>query len=88
MLERGNGIQEFLRVDSETLFSTSPEISMFALSQDKKFICAGTVELQAKLIIWEIYSRTCIHTIKLANCSIIQNIKFAFDSRHICCLVC
>ena len=79
--------QKFLQPDMETLFSTSPEISVFTLSSDQKYICAGTIELYAKLIVWEISSRTCINSITLPTCSLIQLIRFANDSKHVCCVV-
>jgi len=78
--------QEFLRVDEETLFPTAPEVSTFALSLDKRFICVGTQELNARILIWEVCSRTCIKTLKLNNCCTIQNIRFAFNSRHVCAI--
>lgn len=78
--------QEFLKVDEGNVFSTAPEISAYTLSTDKRFLCAGTQELNARIIIWEICSRTCIKTLKLSNCTSIIIIKFAFDSQHICAL--
>lgn len=76
--------QEFLKIDEGNFFSTAPEISTFTLSNDRRFLCAGTQELNARILIWEICSRTCIKTMKLNNCTAIQIIKFAFDSQHIC----
>ncbi len=75
--------QEFLKIDEGNFFSTSPEISSYTLSNDKRFLCAGTQELNARILIWEICSRTCIKTLKLNNCTCIQIIKFAYDSQHI-----
>ena len=79
--------QEFIKVDAENYFSSSPEISAIALSHDKKFLCAGTIQANAKLILWEICSKTCLKNIPLLNASIITHIKIAYDSRHICCIV-
>lgn len=79
--------QDFLRVDINDIFSTSPEISNFTISDDKKYLCAGTIDTRAKLIVWEIDSHTCVKSLTLSNCSIIQLLRFAYDSRHICCVV-
>ena len=76
--------QEFLKVDEGNDLPTAPEISAYALSLDKRLLCAGTQELNSRILIWEICSRTCVKTLKLKNCTSIQIIKFAFDSQHIC----
>lgn len=70
----------------ETDNSTYPEISCFSLSKDKKFLVAGTIQTKAKILIWDICSRTCIKTMTLANSSMIILVKFAYNNRHICCL--
>lgn len=59
------------------------EISCFALSKDKKIIAAGTSQINAKILIWDICSRTCFKQLALSNSSHIQAIKFAYDNRHI-----
>ena len=87
--DRRNAIarnQELLRVDEESIFPTAPEISALALSLDKRFICVGTQEIDARILIWEVCSRTCIKILKLNNCTSIQNIKFAFNARHVCAI--
>jgi hypothetical protein len=76
--------QEFIKLD-QTAQSSSPEISCIALSIDKKLLCAGTIETKAKLLIWDICSRTCVRSLTLNNCSMVMNIKFAYDNRHVCC---
>lgn len=43
------------------------------------------METKAKILIWDICSRTCIKQITLNNASMVINIKFAYDNRHICC---
>ena len=78
--------QEFFKVDGEASTPTAPEISALALSTDRRFICAGTQEIHASIYIWEVCSRTCIKSLKLNNCSIIQNIKFAYNSCHVCAI--
>ena len=78
--------QEFLQVDSRNLFTISPEISCLALSDDRKILGVGTTQTAAKIIIWEICSRTMITSMTLNVVITILNLKFAHDSRHICCI--
>ena len=47
--------QEFIKIDCENSFSSSPEISTIAFSDDSKILCAATIQANAKLIIWDIY---------------------------------
>lgn len=63
--------------------SVFAEISCFVLSKDKKIIAAGTSQINAKILIWDICSRTCLKQLTLSNSSHIQQIKFAYDNRHI-----
>ena len=73
--------QEFIRLD-QSPDSTSPEISCFSLSNDLKFLIAGTIQTNARIIIWDISSRTCINTITLQGTSMVVMVKFAHDNRH------
>ncbi|EGR29518.1 PH domain protein [Ichthyophthirius multifiliis] len=75
--------QEFIKLDASQN-STFPQISCFSLSDNKKFLVAGTVEIQAKILIWDICSRTCIRTMRLTNSPMILKAKFAHNNRHIC----
>ena len=79
--------QEFIKVEGDAIFSESPEISAIALSHDRKILCAGTLQKDAKLLIWDICSRTKIKSLSLINAYYISYIKFAYDSQHICCTV-
>jgi len=79
--------QEFIKVEGDNIFSSSPEISAIALSHDRKILCAGTLQKNAKLLIWDICSRTKIKSLSLINAYYISYIKFAYDSQHICCTV-
>ena len=73
--------ENFLEPDSENLFSINPEVSTFTLSKDRKYICVGTIQKKAKLLIWEISSRTFIKSMTLAHCCVILTIKYSFDAR-------
>ena len=77
--------QEFIKVDCDNLLSSSPEVSALALTKDKKLLCAGTHQVNAKIIVWDICSRTCIKHLSVLNSSLITNIRWAYDNRHICC---
>ncbi|KAL4455920.1 hypothetical protein ABPG73_008674 [Tetrahymena malaccensis] len=74
--------QEFVKLDA-SINSSFPQLSCFSLSEDKKFLVAGTIETQAKLIIWDICSRTCIKTLRITNSPMILKAKFAHDNKHI-----
>lgn len=80
--------QEFIKVEGDNVFSSSPEISAIALSHDRKILCAGTLQKNAKLLLWDICSRTKIKSLSLVGAYYISYIKFAYDSQHICCTVC
>ncbi|CAD8183513.1 unnamed protein product [Paramecium pentaurelia] len=82
--ENNSVFQQFIKLDQSDT-SSSPEISCITLSQDKKLLCAGTIELNAKLLIWDICSRTCVKNIVINNAVMIMNIKFAYDNRHLIC---
>ena len=55
------------------------------MSHDKKLLCAGTIETKAKLLIWDICSRTCVRSLTLNNSVMVTNMKWAYDNRHMCC---
>ena len=55
------------------------------MSHDKKLLCAGTIETKAKLLIWDICSRTCVRSLTINNSVMITNLKWAYDNRHMCC---
>jgi len=42
-----------------------PEISAIAFDDDRKILCIGTTQLTAKVIIWEICSRTKLKDLEL-----------------------
>lgn len=79
--------QEFIKVEGESISSSSPEISAIALSHDRKILCAGTLQKNAKLLLWDICSRTKIQSLSLYGAYYISYIKFAYDSQHLCCSV-
>jgi hypothetical protein len=76
-------VEKFLEPDSENLFSINPEISIFTLSKDRRYLCAGTIQKKAKLMIWELASRTFIKSMTLANCCVILLVKYSYDSKYI-----
>ncbi|KAL4497254.1 hypothetical protein ABPG72_011189 [Tetrahymena utriculariae] len=77
--------QEFIKLDQSPT-TINPEISCFVLSKDKKLLCAGTCQIQAKIIIWDICSQTCLKQMILNNSNYILHIKMAYDNRHIVCV--
>lgn len=78
--------QTFLEPDSENIFNTNPEISCIAICRNRKFLCIGTTQTQAKLIIWELTSRTFMRSMTLTDCCTILMLKYAFDTRMVACV--
>ena len=78
--------QKFLFPDEKNLFTTFPEISAMAMDEERKIIAVGTTQSSAKIIIWEVCSRTMLSTMNLPMIVTVLNLKFAHDSRHICCI--
>jgi len=78
--------QSFLEPDSENIFTTNPEISCMAISQDRKFLCIGTTQTHAQLILWELTSRTFMKNMTLNDCCTILLLKYSFDHRMIACV--
>lgn len=78
--------QSFLEPDSENIFNTNPEISCMAICRNRKFLCIGTSQTQAKLIIWELTSRTFMKSMTLSDCCTILMLKYAYDTRMIACV--
>ena len=50
-------------------------------------LIAGTTHITAKILIWDICSKTCQNIITLNNASSVLVVKFAYDNRHICAAV-
>ena len=53
--------------DAKNIFSCHPEISAVSFNDDRKILCIGTTQAQAKLIIWEICSQTMVNEMALGN---------------------
>lgn len=56
------------------------------LSKDKKYLLAGTISIPAKIMMWEISSRTCLFRQNIPVCNYIMGLKLAYDNRHIICI--
>jgi WD40 repeat protein len=78
--------EKFLEVDGSNSECTSPEISTFTLSPDRKFVCVGTMQKKAKLITWELTTNTFVKEWVLENCCVIQNIKYSGDKKRLACI--
>jgi WD40 repeat protein len=78
--------EKFLEIDKENIFSISPEISTISICDDGKFLCAGTTQNNAKLLIWELTSKTFFKSMTLNDCCTVLIIRYAYDSRNIACV--
>jgi WD40 repeat protein len=78
--------QKFLEPDKGNIFSISPEISAIAICPNGKFLCTGTTQNNARILIWEMTSRTFIRSMTLSNCCTVLALEYAEDSRTIICV--
>jgi WD40 repeat protein len=78
--------EKFLDVDGANAESTSPEISTFTLSPDRRYVCVGTAQKKAKLITWELTTFTFVKEWTLDNCCVILNLKYSGDKKRIVCI--
>jgi len=46
-------------------------------------LAAGTYQLEAKILVWDICSFTCLYSVVLKESVKITHITFAFDNVHI-----
>lgn len=78
--------QSFLEVDSENIFSVNPEISCLAISHNRKFVCIGTTQSNAQLLIWELTSQTFMKNMTLQDCCTVLMLKYSYDTRMVACI--
>ena len=78
--------EKFLEVDRGDFDSTSPEISTFTLSPDRRYVCVGTIQKKAKLITWELTTNTFVKAWTLDNCCVVLNIKYSSDKKRLVCI--
>lgn len=79
-------IESFLDPDSHEKHSISPQISTFTLSHDLKYICIGTIQTKAKILSWEITSRTLTNSLILDDCCVVLNLCYSNDRTRIVCI--
>lgn len=77
--------QECIKLD-DGKDSVYPEISCFSMSKEKKILCVGTSQINSKILIWDICSRTSLKSITLANVNTVLMVKLAFNNRHVLAL--
>lgn len=77
--------QSFLEPDKENIFSISPEVTAIAICERRKYLCVGTSQNNAKILIWEVTSKTFIRSMTLNGYCTVLIIEFAYDSRTIAC---
>lgn len=57
------------------------------MSSDSKYLVAGTIQINAKIFVWDICSRISLLSLTLLNCSQVLIVKFAYDNNHIAAVV-
>lgn len=78
--------EKFLEIDRGDAESTSPEVSTFTLSPDRRYVCVGTLQKKAKLITWELTTNTFVKEWTLENCCVVMNIKYSGDKKRLACV--
>jgi WD40 repeat protein len=78
--------EKFLEIDGGDAESTSPEVSTFTLSPDRRYVCVGTLQKKAKLVTWELTTNTFVKEWTLENCAVIMNIKYSGDKKRLACI--
>ena len=75
--------QSFLRPQKDRFATTSPEVSCFSLSEDRRFLFVGGSGVEASLMVWEISTNIQVASIKFSQFSLFYHIAVAFDNRHL-----
>lgn len=79
--------QTFLRPEEQRFTATSPEVSVFALSEDKRLLFIGTSQSESNILVWEITTNMQLARLIIPNCCIILYMKVAHDSKHLIIVV-
>jgi WD40 repeat protein len=80
-------VQHFVEPDSNKAFSTSPEITCITICKENKLVAAGTKQLTAQVIIWDIPTRSYLKKIPLSKATTVISLRFSESSSHIVALV-
>lgn len=78
--------ETFLEPDSKYDYSVSPEVSTLALCHKRKYLCLGTIQSKAKLVLWELTSMTYLKSLTLDDCCVVLNISFSYNRKRIACV--
>jgi len=75
--------QTFLRPQNDKITSTSPEVSCFETSLDRRLLFIGTSSIEANLIVWEISTNLPLAKLSLPQISIISTLRIAYDNQTV-----
>jgi hypothetical protein len=53
------------------------------MSEDKKYLAAGTNQIYSRVVVWDICSLTCIHVVQLKDCVSVTHIRFSFNKKSL-----
>lgn len=79
--------QTFLRPEEQRFTATSPEVSAFALTEDKRILIIGTSQSEANIFVWELSTNMMLSRLIIPNCCQILYMKAAHDSKHLIIIV-
>lgn len=78
--------EKFLELDYGNIDNTSPEISTFTITPDRRYVCVGTIQKKARLITWDITTNTYMKSWSLEGCCVVLHIKYSNDMNRLICL--
>lgn len=79
--------QTFLRPEEQRFTAISPEVSSFALTEDKRLLFIGTSQSEANVLVWEISTNMQLARLIIPNCCSIIYIRVAHDNKHLIIIV-
>ena len=79
--------QTFLRPEEQSFTAISPEVSSFALTEDKRLQFIGTSQSIANVLVWEISTNMQLARLIIFTCCSIIYIRVAHDNKHLIMIV-
>jgi WD40 repeat protein len=76
--------QEFLMTETQMeKHFIAPQVAALALSNDRRFLCVGTLEDPATLYFWEVCSKICFHQLKLPEVVQVIYLGYSHADLHV-----
>jgi WD40 repeat protein len=82
LMNRDTGSQVFLHSATKTSVEKYAEISCFTISGDKRIICYGTIELECRVILWDLCSFVRLASVSIKECCQVLNVKLLSNMKY------